>query len=96
MKSFSFLVICAVTLLGASMVRGGPIAAGSAVAYGYSACNAGYVTCLAASGLTAGVVGPVGWVAWLTSAPAACSAAQGVCMAACTAGGLSMVAAPTP
>ena len=34
--------------------------AGSAVAACYTACNAGYVTCLAASGLVAGATGPVG------------------------------------
>ena len=36
------------------------------------------------------VIGPVGWWAWITGAgsiggaAAACSAAQGLCMAACT------------
>ena len=52
----------------------------------YSACNAGYVTCLAALGITAGVTAPVTWWAWATGVPAAaagCSAVQGVCMAVC-------------
>lgn len=50
----------------------------------YSACNAGWVSCLAAAGVVAGTTGPVGWYAWLTGAPAACSAAQGACMVLCT------------
>mmetsp|Transcript_64221 Transcript_64221/g.78523 ORF Transcript_64221/g.78523 Transcript_64221/m.78523 type:complete len:99 (+) Transcript_64221:100-396(+) len=65
----------------------------------YTACNAGYVACMSAAGLTAGVsvatTGPVGWWAWMTGAPAAaaaCSAIQGACMAACT----TTVVAPTP
>ncbi len=74
------------------MVEAGPIAAGSAVAACYSACNAGYVTCMASSWL----VGPVGWYAWLTGAGAGCSAVQGACMAACIAGGLAVSVTPTP
>jgi len=51
----------------------------------YTACNAGYVTCMSGSGLVAGTTGPVGWWAWLTSAAAGCSAVQGSCMAMCAA-----------
>ncbi|CAF1621987.1 unnamed protein product, partial [Didymodactylos carnosus] len=71
-----------------------------------TACNYGAVTCYSLAGLTFGVTtaaaaatGPVGWWAWLTSTPtstiaaaAACSAAQGTCMAACT----PLLVAPTP
>jgi hypothetical protein len=60
----------------------GPIVAGSAAAACYTACNAGYIVCMTASGLVAGTTGPVGWWAWLTSAAAGCSAIQGACMAA--------------
>jgi hypothetical protein len=83
-------------LMNARMVGGGPVLAGSAVAACYTACNAGWVTCLASYGIVAGAAGPVGWFAWLSSAPAGCSVVQGACMAACTAGGLATVAAPTP
>lgn len=59
----------------------GPVSVGLC----YSACNAGYVSCMAASGLVSSGAGPVGWWAWLTGAAAACSATQGICMSACTA-----------
>lgn len=36
-------------------VSAGPIVAGSGVAMCYSACNAGYVTCMMGCGLVAGV-----------------------------------------
>lgn len=97
--SSSFLSLLAFLLCVSSYllpVESGPIAAGSAVAACYSACNAGYVTCMASSGLVAGVTGPVGWYAWLTSAAASCSLVQATCMSACTAGGLAVAAAPTP
>lgn len=74
----------------------GPIAAGSAVSLCYTACNAGWCTCMTASGLVAGTAGPVGWYAWATGAAASCSVIQGTCMAACTAGGLAVAVAPTP
>jgi hypothetical protein len=77
------------------MVNSGPIAAGSAVSVCYTACNTGYVTCLAGSGIVAGAGGPVGWYAWLTGAAAGCSAVQGACMSACTAGGAALFLAPT-
>ncbi|KAI9324622.1 hypothetical protein BDR26DRAFT_255637 [Obelidium mucronatum] len=72
-----------------------------------TACNAGAVYCYATAGLVfgtvtlgAGAAGPVGWWAWFfgggaaaaTAAATACSAAQGVCMAACT----PLLIAPTP
>ena len=52
----------------------------------------GYVTCLAASGITSGVaLGPAAPAA-LVAAAAACSTVQGTCMAACT----PLLLAPTP
>ncbi len=96
MKSIPFLLTMSVVVLSLHLSEAGPIAAGSAVASCYTACNAGYVTCMAASGLVAGTTGPVGWYAWATGAAAGCSTVQGACMAACTAGGLAVAAAPTP
>lgn len=89
-------------LLATNLVFAGPLAYAAC----QTACNSGAVTCYSLAGLTFGaatagaaVTGPVGWWAWLTSAPtstvaaaAACSAAQGACMAACT----SLLVAPTP
>ena len=89
-------------LLSPSLVFSGPLAYAGC----QTACNYGAVTCYSLAGLTFGaatagaaVTGPVGWWAWLTSAPtstvaaaAACSAAQGACMAACT----PLLVAPTP
>ena len=91
-------LVVTILCLGASTtkVEAGPIMAGSGVAACYTACNAGYVTCMLGSGLVAGTTGPVGWWAWATSAAAGCSAIQGTCMAACTAVGLAAAAAPTP
>ena len=71
-----------------SYVSAGPTAVGLC----YTACNAAVVTCYSASGLTFGAAGPVGWYAWLTSAAALCSTAQGACMATCAA----TMFAPTP
>lgn len=89
------MLVMTMTLIFAQVI-GGPITAGSAVAACYTACNAGYVACMSGSGIVAGTTGPVGWWAWLTSAAAACSATQGVCMSACTAGGVAAAATPTP
>eukprot|EP00526_Cylindrotheca_closterium_P028364 CAMPEP_0113646604 /NCGR_PEP_ID=MMETSP0017_2-20120614/24630_1 /TAXON_ID=2856 /ORGANISM="Cylindrotheca closterium" /LENGTH=76 /DNA_ID=CAMNT_0000558533 /DNA_START=422 /DNA_END=652 /DNA_ORIENTATION=+ /assembly_acc=CAM_ASM_000147 len=69
----------------------GPIVAGGGIAMCYTACNAGYVTCMLGCGLIAGVAGPLAG-----PAAVACSATQGSCMAACTAGGLVTLVAPTP
>eukprot|EP00984_Skeletonema_dohrnii_P013082 scaffold5388_cov151-Skeletonema_dohrnii-CCMP3373.AAC.2 len=80
-------IICIVSIL-LIQSEAGPITCAAC----YTACNAGYVTCMSASGLVAGTTGPVGWWAWATSAAAGCSAVQGVCMAACAAS----AAAPTP
>ena len=91
---YFFIMLCLNS--GMKFVQAGPIVAGSAVSLCYTACNAGYVVCMSSSGLVAGATGPVGWWAWLTSAAAGCSLAQGTCMAACTAGGLATAAAPTP
>ncbi|CAF0957721.1 unnamed protein product [Rotaria magnacalcarata] len=93
---FIFLLILPV------LVSSGPLAYGAC----QTACNYGAVTCYSLAGLTFGVstaaataTGPVGWWAWLTSTPtstltaaAACSVAQGTCMAACT----PLLIAPTP
>lgn len=78
---------------------GGPLSCAAGVAYYgtcQTACNAGYVACLALAGVTAGAAGPVGWWAWLTSAPSACSAAQGACMATAAVTAAAMCAAPAP
>mmetsp|Transcript_11582 Transcript_11582/g.17357 ORF Transcript_11582/g.17357 Transcript_11582/m.17357 type:complete len:89 (+) Transcript_11582:108-374(+) len=80
-------IICIVSIL-LNQSEAGPITCAAC----YTACNAGYVTCMSASGLVAGTTGPVGWWAWATSAAAGCSAVQGVCMTACAAS----AAAPTP
>lgn len=88
-----YLALClTVALLAATMERAhcGPVAVGLC----YTACNAGYGTCLGAVGVTAGVTAPVTWVGWFYGVPAAClacSAIQGACMTACT----PLIAAPT-
>ena len=92
---FTFFVIC-LFLNASSVVEAGPIAAGSAFAVCYTACNAGYVTCMAGSGLVSGATGPVGWWAWATGAAAVCSTVQAACMTTCTAVGLATAAAPIP
>ncbi|CAJ1965537.1 unnamed protein product [Cylindrotheca closterium] len=92
-SSASSLLLFLVLLL-ASMTEptnAGPIAAGSGVAMCYSACNAGYVTCMVGCGLVAGVAGPMA-----VPAAAGCSTTQGACMAACTTGGLVALVTPTP
>ena len=95
MKQIIFFVLFIVSsLVGVS--NAGPIMAGSAVSFCYTACNVGYVTCLAGYGIVAGTTGPIGWYAWFTSAPIACSLTQAACMSACTAGGVLSMAAPTP
>jgi hypothetical protein len=95
-----FLVL--VSLAFASLAEAGPLAYAAC----QTACNYGAVTCYTAAGLTFGVstaagvaTGPIGWWAWLATTPtstlaaaAACSAAQGTCMAACA----SLLVAPTP
>jgi len=91
-----------VLLAFSSLAEAGPLAYGGC----QTACNYGAGTCYSLAGLTFGVstvvgvsTGPVGWWAWLASTPsstlaaaAACSAAQGTCMAACT----PLLVAPTP
>ncbi|CAE6476971.1 unnamed protein product [Rhizoctonia solani] len=71
--------------LNARHVHAGPVAMGAC----YTACNAGYVACCATAGITAGIF-TLG--AGVPAALGACSAVQGVCMAACVPLGL----APTP
>ena len=97
-SSSSLYLVMAIYCLHAhfKVVEAGPIMAGSAVAACYTACNAGYVTCMAGSGLVAGVAGPVGWWAWITGAAAGCSAVQAACMTTCAVVGLAATAAPTP
>jgi hypothetical protein len=86
------IIILILLLSVASKVTdAGPIVAGSSVALCYSACNAGYVTCMAAAGLSAGMIGPFAFVAGI-----ACSATQGACMSACVDVGLALTVAPTP
>ena len=67
------------------------IAQSGLLAYGIcqTGCNTVWVACVAAAGGTAGV--STGGVA-VPAAIVACNAAQGTCMAACVAAGLS----PTP
>ena len=96
MNTTNTITILSLFILLLDISDAGPIAAGSAVATCYTSCNAGYVTCMTASGLVAGTTGPVGWYAWLTGASATCSAVQAACMSACTALGLATAAAPTP
>lgn len=84
----TFLVLFAVT---SKIADAGPIMAGCAVALCYTACNAGYVTCMTGAGLSAGMVGPLAF-----AAGAACSVAQGACMSTCIATGLATAVAPTP
>ena len=82
------LIVALVTLATAFS---GPLACGLC----YTACNAGYGTCLGLVGVTAGVTAPVTWSGWFYGVPAACvacSLAQGTCMAACT----PLCVAPTP
>jgi hypothetical protein len=78
-------------LVASKVTDAGPIVAGSSVALCYTACNAGYVTCMAAAGLSAGMIGPFAFVAGI-----ACSATQGACMSACVDVGLALTVAPTP
>jgi hypothetical protein len=85
----SGVIFAVVTLLVvmSEVADAGPLLVGAC----YTACNAGAVSCYAAAGLTFGVgLGPAGWWSIFTGGPqaaaAACSAAQGVCMAACTTG----------
>ena len=84
------------------------IAAAGPVTYGacQTACNYGAMTCYSLAGLKFGVAtaagaatGPIGWWAWVATAPAstlaaaaACSAAQGACMTACA----TLLVAPAP
>jgi hypothetical protein len=86
--SMSVYVVAFLLSLLIATSNAGPVGVGLC----YSACNAGYVSCLAASGIVAGTTGPVGWWAWLTGAGAACNATQGICMSACTA----LIVAPIP
>jgi hypothetical protein len=74
----AYLVVCMLC----TFATAGPIAFGVC----QTACNAGAVLCYSAARLTFGAAGPPGWAA------AACSAAQGVCMAAC----VPLLLVPTP
>lgn len=88
-KNFlSSILVLAATL---TLTDAGPIVAGSAVALCYTACNAGYVACMATAGLSAGMIGPLAF-----AAGAACSLTQGACMAACVSTGLALTVTPTP
>ena len=87
--SMFFQLLVALAALATAL--SGPVAGGLC----YTACNAGYVSCLAAVGVTAGVTAPVTWYGWFYGVPAACagcSLIQGACMAACT----PLLVAPTP
>lgn len=98
----SKLTLVLMCLMNAFFIcQAGPVAWGAC----QTACNSAAVYCYAQAGLVFGAftlgsaaTGPVGWLAWLTggssvsAAAAACSAAQGVCMAACT----PLLVAPSP
>ena len=74
------LIVALVTLATAFS---GPLACGLC----YTACNAGYGTCLGLVGVTAGVTAPVTWYGWFYGVPAAymgSSLDQRICMTACT------------
>ena len=82
-------------LMSPAIVSSGPAAYGTC----QTACNAGVVLCYTLAGLvygaSAAATGPFGWMALAGSAAtgpaAACSAAQGVCMAGC----VPLLIAPT-
>ena len=98
-RSASLCLVCALLVSGVGLANGGVATCAAGIAgYGtcQTACNAGWVTCLSFYGVVAGAAGPVGWFAWLASGPAACSAAQGVCMAACAVSAVALCAAPAP
>ncbi|XP_032218746.2 uncharacterized protein LOC116601956 [Nematostella vectensis] len=81
MAARKMLMLLALTMLIASS-SAGPLAYGIC----QTGCNAVWVTCVAAAGGVAGVsTGGAG----VPAAVLACNAAQGVCMAACVAAGLS-------
>ena len=87
MKKFLSIMIL-LTLIGGLFVNETD---GGILAYGIcqTGCNSVWVACVAAAGGTAGVTtGGIG----VPAAIVACNAAQGVCMAACVAAGLT----PTP
>ncbi|CAE6407261.1 unnamed protein product [Rhizoctonia solani] len=83
--SLASLAAFAALAFNAGQVQAGPIAMGLC----YSACNAGYVTCCASAGATAGTF-TLGL--GVPAALAGCSVIQGACMSACT----PLLAAPTP
>ena len=78
------LTACLLLTCGPADTEGGPIAWAAC----QTACNAAWVTCMTAAGLTAGVAVPPALIA----AAAACSSAQGACMTLCT----PLLVAPTP
>jgi len=88
---FASLLTILLVLFILQLSEAGPIMAGSAVAFCYTACNAGYVTCMTGAGLSAGMIGPLAFLAGI-----GCSAAQGACMSACTVTGLALIATPSP
>ena len=82
---YIYLILILSFILGSF---GGPLACGAC----FTACNAGWVSCLAGYGIVAGTTGPIGWYAWLVSAPAMCSGIQSACMIGCG----TLCLAPTP
>lgn len=90
-KMFYSTMMILALLATAATVRSGLVAQGLC----YTACNVGYGACLSFVGVTAGVAAPAtaGTIAaGVPAACVACSAAQGMCMAACT----PLLLAPTP
>lgn len=85
------LILILLLLVASKFTDAGPIAAGSAAALCYTACNAGYAACMTAAGLSAGMIGPLAFAAGV-----ACSVTQGACMSACVGVGLAVTVTPTP
>ncbi|OQV14256.1 hypothetical protein BV898_11493 [Hypsibius exemplaris] len=88
MNTRTSTAICLVFLMAVAQVHSGLI---GILAYGacQTGCNAGWVACCSAAGVTAGTVtAGLG----VPAAVMACSALQGTCMAACAA----LALAPTP
>lgn len=84
-KNFALLVFLLISSMMPLMAESGLLAYGIC----QTGCNACVVACYAAAGATFGTI-TAG--AGVPAALIACNAAQGVCMAACVAAGLS----PTP
>eukprot|EP00392_Amoebophrya_sp_AT5.2_P003700 g3705.t1 len=87
------IVLASLALLLPERATAGPVAAVATYGTCQTGCNTAYVSCCAIAGATAGTFTlGIG----VPAALAACSAAQGVCMAGCAGMTVAAVAAPTP